>query len=98
MTTTPTDHSELRARLEALCKAGFIEPAYTLDHDEIAVVIALLDQLEAYREALESIADMTDPDDPESYRCDDREGCLDTVQHVSRQALSPNPSPDRAEK
>lgn len=50
MTTTPTDHSELRARLEALCKAGFIEPAYTLDHDEIAVVIALLDQCGVLRE------------------------------------------------
>lgn len=28
---------------------------------------------------LESIRNMTNADDPESYRCDDREGCLDTV-------------------
>ena len=31
------------------------------------------------REELADIAAMTDADDPESYRCDDREGCLDWV-------------------
>lgn len=29
--------------------------------------------------ALNNIRQMTDADDPESYRCDDPEGCLDTV-------------------
>lgn len=29
--------------------------------------------------ALQAVKDMTDADNPESYRCDDREGCLDTV-------------------
>ena len=31
------------------------------------------------RAVLGDIAAMTDADDPESYRCDDREGCLDAV-------------------
>jgi len=43
------------------------------------------------REALAGIASMTDPDDPNSYRSDDREGCLDTVHACARilSALSP---------
>lgn len=40
------------------------------------------------KEALQDIADATNPDDPESYRADDREGCLDTVQHIAVSALS----------
>lgn len=44
--------------------------------------------VQSMREALEKIAGHTDPDDPESYRCDDREGCLDTVQSIARAALS----------
>lgn len=38
--------------------------------------------------ALRAIAQMTDPDDPDSYRADDREGCLDTVQDTARAALA----------
>jgi hypothetical protein len=38
--------------------------------------------------ALQSIKEMTDANDPESYRCDDREGCLDTVFAVASEALS----------
>ena len=38
--------------------------------------------------ALASIAEMTDPDDPESYRSDDREGCIDAVQAAARAAIS----------
>lgn len=40
-----------------------------------------------YREALRRIKRMTDAGDPESYRCDDREGCLDTVHTVACEAL-----------
>jgi hypothetical protein len=39
-------------------------------------------------EALREIAAATDADDPESYRCDDREGCLDTVHSIATNALS----------
>ena len=37
--------------------------------------------------ALTDIAQMTDPDDPENYRADDPEGCLDTVFYVANQAI-----------
>jgi hypothetical protein len=37
--------------------------------------------------ALTRIRDMTDVDNPDSYRCDDREGCLDTVFAVASQTL-----------
>ena len=37
---------------------------------------------------LQDIKGMTDADDPESYRCDDREGCLDTVFEVASEALA----------
>lgn len=40
------------------------------------------------RDALQSIRDMTDADNDESYRCDDREGCLDTVFAVASRALA----------
>src|SRR6218665_3836589 len=39
-------------------------------------------------EALLSIAGMTDPDDPESYPADDREGCLDTVRSTACAAIA----------
>jgi hypothetical protein len=42
------------------------------------------------REALISIRSMTNADDPESYRCDDREGCLDSVYSVADAALRGN--------
>ena len=49
----------------------------------IDAVIARLEVAEAecarLRAALTEIAEATDADDPESYRCDDREGCLDWV-------------------
>lgn len=47
-----------------------------------------IEELEA---ALTDIAEATDPDNPESYRCDDREGCLDTVQAIARSALTEQP-------
>lgn len=36
-------------------------------------------EVERLRAALADIAKATDADNPESYRCDDREGCLDYV-------------------
>lgn len=39
------------------------------------------------REALKDIAEATDADNPESYRADDREGCLDTVHAIAASAL-----------
>jgi len=40
------------------------------------------------REALREIKSMTDADDPESYRCDDREGSLDTVFSIAATTLA----------
>ena len=44
-------------------------------------------EVEQLRDALQRIKDMTDVDNPDSYRCDDREGCLDTVFAVASEAL-----------
>jgi len=43
---------------------------------------------ERLEEALKTIADVTNPDDPESHRSDDREGCLDTVHSIALDAIS----------
>lgn len=45
-------------------------------------------EVEQLRYALQRIKDMTDVDNPDSYRCDDREGCLDTVFAVASEALT----------
>lgn len=42
---------------------------------------------DALKEALRHIVEMTDAENPESYRADDREGCLDTVHDTARRAL-----------
>jgi hypothetical protein len=47
-------------------------------------------EVEQLRDALQRIKDMTDVDNPDSYRCDDREGCLDTVFAVASEALTPS--------
>lgn len=57
-----------------------VDPRCEANAHLIAAAPALL-------EALEQIAGMTDLDDPESYRSDDREGCLDAVQSVANTAL-----------
>lgn len=52
-----------------------------------STVLALLDRIEELEGAVRDIAEATDPDNAESYRCDDREGCLDTVNAIAK-ALS----------
>lgn len=63
--------------------------------DLIKTIRAELEQAQEDRKAVRYLADIllriknhTDCDDPESYRCDDREGCLDTVHSLSEQALT----------
>lgn len=51
-----------------------------------ALSTALL-QVEALARALDEIRTATDADDPESYRSDDREGCLDTVHSLASEAI-----------
>lgn len=45
-------------------------------------------QRDELRKALEDIGAMSDADDPESYRFDDREGCLDTIHAIARAFLA----------
>lgn len=52
---------------------------------------ALIAELEAKTEALEKIASHTDDGDPDSYRADDREGCLDAVYAIATGALGAKP-------
>lgn len=40
------------------------------------------------REVLQIIAEMTDVDDPQSYRNDDPRGCLDTVHDLAQQCAA----------
>lgn len=56
------------------------------------VCMLLAEEVRRMRGELQSIADMTDADNPASYRCDDREGCLDTVFSTATEALTPNAS------
>jgi len=44
-----------------------------------------------FREILERIEEMTDPNDGSNYRSDDREGCLDTIHDLVAGALKYNP-------
>lgn len=44
-----------------------------------------------FREILERIEEMTDPNDGSNYRSDDREGCLDTVHSLVTAALKSDP-------
>jgi hypothetical protein len=52
-------------------------------------------ELDRLRDALERIKAMTDADNPNSYRADDREGCLDTVFAVASQALADGSGNDK---
>jgi hypothetical protein len=48
------------------------------------------------QDLIRRIAAHTDADDPESYRCDDREGCLDAVHDLCVREIAswPNARPD----
>jgi hypothetical protein len=48
----------------------------------------MITEVERLRAARQSIIDMTDADNPDSYRADDREGCLDTVFATASEALA----------
>ena len=63
---------------------GKVAKSYGADQSEI----------KRLREALKKIRNMTDVDDPDSYRADDREGCLDAVYGEAVDGLSPDHSGD----
>jgi len=67
----------------ALRILSLIRPAFEAKDAEIA---AMHDAYQQAVEALEEIAECTDPDGGENYRADDREGCLDTVHALSTRA------------
>ena len=54
-----------------------------------SLILSQQQRIAELEEALREIAAMTNPDDSDSYRSDDREGCLDTIHALaSRTALS----------
>ena len=73
------------------------EQSFSVSFDANELRAAIFHISDAYRtraeadaqllEALRYIAVSTDPDNPDSYRNDDREGCLDMIQSLSRSAL-----------
>jgi len=65
-----------------------IRPATKNHLAAIDALRARLTHADAMAEALEKIADMTDADNPESYRCDDPEGCLDAAHGTAETALA----------
>lgn len=65
------------------------------DAEAAQIAANAADYFERLADALQSIKGMTDADNPESYRCDDPEGCLDTVFSVASDALDPQVSPTR---
>ena len=55
--------------------------------DYAADLTLILQALSAKDAALTTIRDATDPDSPENYRQDDREGCLDMVFFAASSAM-----------
>jgi len=98
MTTTPTDHSELRALADTL--EAFAEGATrTGHHARASIMRSAAGSLIACGEALlalipRNIGDNPNVPDSMVLPCDVTMGEI----RQARQALSPNPSPDRAEK
>lgn len=79
---------KLRNALSRVASAvgGFASPDCSVEFlsedvpREVELVISRLkQQRDGLLAALENIRSMVDTDDPESYRSDDREGCLDAV-------------------
>lgn len=73
-----------QADYEQRIRSAIVEPGPLASPPSADVVNAL-------REALARVRDATDADNPESYRSDDREGCLDTVFSIADAALSAFP-------
>lgn len=80
---------------QKFCDDGTLVPVCRLlwptkycSEDETEANARLIAAAPELLEALERIAQHTDPDDPESYRADDREGCLDTVQAIAAAAIA----------
>lgn len=72
---------------DAVCEHEPLYSKATVDHLR-SEVSRLTAQVEAYREALDAIREMTDPDSGENYRADDREGCLDATHATACRALN----------
>jgi hypothetical protein len=71
--------------------------AYLRNHcRELADLLAAAKgEIERLVDVLARVARHTDVEDPNSYRCDDREGCLDTVHAIAKEAVA-NPAPEPA--
>lgn len=87
-----TDHLRGCEGREYECSCGHIDRQDALMLEAAAALTSLEAERDRLREALQEIAEMTDPDQPDSYRADDREGCLDAV-HARAAALTPEPKP-----
>lgn len=64
---------------------------FTVTRDDAQALLSSSERARKLEEALRDIRDATDPDAEASYRADDREGCLDAVFALAREALSPSP-------
>jgi hypothetical protein len=53
-----------------------------------AAIREAAERMEELQNVLKEIAQHTDPEDSDSYRADDREGCLDTIHHLASTAMS----------
>lgn len=67
-----------------------IAPTYWMEHakEEAAANARLIASAPDLLEALRQIAQCSDGDDTENYRFDDREGCLDTVHSMAKEAIA----------
>jgi|GEM_PF-3964836 len=87
-----TEMAEANERIAAKEYGPDPMPEFGIQARAIRTVLSALSSqsqaAEGMAKALAEIARMTDPDDPKSYRSDDREGCLDAVQHIAAQYRS----------
>lgn len=77
---------------EPLDKDAYIKKMLPLQADTLRFMVAdLTEELRRLSVVLQDIAEMTNPDDPDCYRSDDREGCFDTVFYRASTALKRSP-------